>query len=87
MLRQIAKDANGLVTDAVSREQWLELQMWLSGGEHRVWVPFADDLADLIEPEAMRLRRDMAGGGSVSPLCAQVLLGVSPRQSSNRLRW
>ena len=37
---------------------WHALQTWLEGGEHRVTVPFADQLAELIPPVAVRLRRD-----------------------------
>jgi MarR family len=39
-------------------ESWLALQVWLEGAEHRVSVPYARILADLIPPVAVRLRRD-----------------------------
>ncbi len=37
---------------------WHALQHWLAAGERRVHVPFAPVLADLVPPEAVRLRRD-----------------------------
>lgn len=40
------------------RQQWLALQIWLEGAEHRVVVPFGEQLADLVPPVAVRLRRD-----------------------------
>lgn len=39
---------------------WLDLQDWLSAGEHRVNIPYAEPLAHLIPPIAVRLRRDFA---------------------------
>jgi 5S rRNA maturation endonuclease (ribonuclease M5)/energy-coupling factor transporter ATP-binding protein EcfA2 len=38
--------------------QWVQLQQWLAGAEHRVTVPYASRLASLIPPIAVRLRRD-----------------------------
>jgi hypothetical protein len=37
---------------------WTELQAWLATAEHRVTIPYAMLLADLVEPVAVRLRRD-----------------------------
>jgi len=39
-------------------EPWHALQVWLEGAEHRVLIPYAKILADLIPPVAVRLRRD-----------------------------
>jgi hypothetical protein len=39
-------------------EPWHALQVWLEGAEHRIWIPYAKILADLIPPVAVRLRRD-----------------------------
>ena len=39
-------------------EAWHQLQYWLADGERRVDVPFAEKLAELIEPVDVRLRRD-----------------------------
>jgi hypothetical protein len=37
---------------------WHALQRWLAFGEHRVTIPFAGALAQLVPPRAVRLRRD-----------------------------
>ena len=39
--------------------RWHALQDWLSGANHRVTVPFAGELGQLIPPAAVRLRRDI----------------------------
>ena len=39
-------------------EPWHALQVWLECAEHRVWIPYAKQLAGLIPPVAVRLRRD-----------------------------
>ena len=39
-------------------EDWCQLQHWLAGAEHRVTIPYAKLLAELIPPAAVRLRRD-----------------------------
>ena len=44
--------------EAVDLAPWLALQTWLAGGEHRVAIPYADTLAELMPPVAVRLRRD-----------------------------
>lgn len=49
--------AVGLSGD-VDLNEWLALQRWLKAGEHRVTIPYASRLADLIPPVAVRLRRD-----------------------------
>jgi hypothetical protein len=49
----LAAPADGLET-----ERWLALQNWLEAGEHRVEIPYASALAELIPPVAVRLRRD-----------------------------
>ena len=38
--------------------QWHALQTWLVGAEHRVVLPFGKALAEMMEPSAVRLRRD-----------------------------
>lgn len=37
---------------------WHTFQLWLESAEHRVIIPFAKSLAELIPPVALRLRRD-----------------------------
>jgi Domain of unknown function (DUF3854) len=38
--------------------EWRQLQAWLATAEHRVTIPYARTLAELIPPVAVRLRRD-----------------------------
>jgi hypothetical protein len=40
------------------RTTWQALQTWLATAEHRVTIPFSGELAELIPPVAVRLRRD-----------------------------
>jgi hypothetical protein len=37
---------------------WHDLQRWLESGEREVWVPYSKALSRLIDPVAIRLRRD-----------------------------
>ena len=58
VLQAIASDgdAEGMVNYA----QWQAFQAFIDAGEHRVDVPFAHQLAGLIPPIAVRLRRDFS---------------------------
>jgi hypothetical protein len=51
-------DEGDLADGAVDYKGWHAFQRWLVLGERRVMVPFARDLAELIPPVAVRLRRD-----------------------------
>jgi hypothetical protein len=44
--------------DEPALERWHALQRWLEGGNHRVAIPYAHELAKAIPPVAVRLRRD-----------------------------
>jgi hypothetical protein len=46
------------ITPAIEFVRWQAFQTWLETGERRVAVPFAERLADLVPPVAVRLRRD-----------------------------
>jgi hypothetical protein len=48
--------ADDLAAPDLSR--WHALQVWLTSSEHRVAIPYAHTLADLVPPVAVRLRRD-----------------------------
>ena len=65
--------------DVVDRGPWRELQTWLERGEHRVRLPFAKVLAELVPPAAVRLRRDF--GALLSLVRAHAIL-----HSFNRAR-
>ncbi len=56
VLRQLAQAA----AQPVDLGPWHALQTWLQGAEHRVTIPFAKTLAEIIPPVAVRLRRDFS---------------------------
>jgi hypothetical protein len=49
---------NAAKANTVKYPQWHALQTWLATGDREVAIPFADELAGLIPPVAVRLRRD-----------------------------
>lgn len=54
VLRQLARRRRA----AVDLDVWHALQEWLARAEHRVVIPYAEALAELVPPIAVRLRRD-----------------------------
>jgi hypothetical protein len=54
VLAELADERNG----GGDLDDWRELQTWLADAEHRVTIPYAKDLAALVPPVAVRLRRD-----------------------------
>jgi MarR family len=58
-------------------EPWHALQVWLESAEHRVWIPYARKLAELIPPVAVRLRRDF--GALLNLIRAHALLYKASR--------
>jgi DNA-binding transcriptional ArsR family regulator len=65
-------------------EPWHALQVWLEGAEHRVWIPYAKILADLIPPVAVRLRRDF--GALLNLIRAHALLHQASRDRDDEGR-
>jgi len=59
-------------------EPWHALQIWLESAEHRVSIPYAKILADLIPPVAVRLRRDF--GALLNLIRAHALLHQASRE-------
>jgi DNA-binding transcriptional ArsR family regulator len=57
---------------------WHAFQVWLESAEHRVWIPYARKLADLIPPVAVRLRRDF--GALLNLIRAHALLHQASRE-------
>jgi hypothetical protein len=55
VMAALAEEASEAAPDLAT---WHALQVWLESAEHRVWIPYAKKLADLIPPVAVRLRRD-----------------------------
>jgi hypothetical protein len=62
---------------APNLEPWHALQVWLESAEHRVFIPYAKILADLIPPVAVRLRRDF--GALLNLIRAHALLHQASR--------
>jgi hypothetical protein len=69
--------ANGTAA-AKDLEQWQAFQSWLAAGERRVVIPYGRELAALIPPLAVRLRRDFTT--LISLIKAHALLHRSNRQ-------
>jgi hypothetical protein len=59
-------------------EPWHALQVWLESAEHRVWIPYAKKLAELIPPVAERLRRDF--GAALNLIRTHALLHQASRE-------
>jgi len=57
VLKATAKAVEGEVP-VIDCSPWQAFQEWLAAGETRVTIPFAESLAGLIPPVAVRLRRD-----------------------------
>jgi hypothetical protein len=58
--------------------RWHDLQVWLAGAEHRVSIPYASALAELVPPVAVRLRRDF--GAVLSLIRSHALLHQASRE-------
>lgn len=67
---------------AVDFAPWHDYQRWLAAGERRVLVPFANELAALIPPKSVRLRRDL--GQLLRAIKAHALLHRNHRRLSNK---
>src|SRR5215217_1223543 len=65
-------------------EPWHALQVWLESAEHRVFIPYAKILADLIPPVAVRLRRDF--GALLNLIRAHALLHQASRDRDDKGR-
>jgi hypothetical protein len=58
--------------------RWHDLQVWLASTEHRVAIPYARQLAELVPPVAIRLRRDF--GAVLSLIQSHALLHQASRE-------
>src|SRR5215211_7451472 len=70
----LAEEAGEATPDLAT---WHAFQVWLESAEHRVWIPYARKLADLIPPVAVRLRRDF--GALLNLIRAHALLHQASR--------
>ncbi len=71
--------------DGVDFGRWHALQRWLELGERRVTIPFAQQIAELIPPVAVRLRRDWKS--VLAAIRAHALLhqATRPRDDQGRI--
>ena len=58
--RVILAAADGAVREPIDFVPWQAYQIWLEGGEHRVFIPYAHRLAEMIPKVAVRMRRDFS---------------------------
>lgn len=77
ILKQLAIDVN----EEPDLSKWIALQEWISTGEHSVIIPYAEKLASLIPPVAVRLRRDFSS--VLSLIKANTLLHRATRERDN----
>jgi hypothetical protein len=82
VLVEVAKEDNG----GNSLDEWVDLQLWLATehAEHRVTIPYAKELAGLVPPVAVRLRRDF--GAVLSLIRAHAMLHQLSRDRDNQDR-
>jgi hypothetical protein len=59
-------------------QPWIEFQEWLAAAEHRVQIPFAEDLAKTIDPQSIRIRRDF--GKLLNLIKAHAILHQASRE-------
>jgi hypothetical protein len=81
VMAALAKEASEA---APNFEPWHALQVWLEGAEHRVSMPYAKILAELIPPVAVRLRRDF--GALLNLIRAHALLHQASRDRNDEGR-
>ncbi|MBX6765350.1 MAG: hypothetical protein IRY88_17030 [Rubrobacteraceae bacterium] len=75
VLEALASEAAG---DGPDLEAWRSLQSWLEGRDRSVTVPYARELARLIPPVAVRLRRDF--GAVLNLIRAHAVLHQARRE-------
>jgi hypothetical protein len=75
ILAALASEAGG---DPPDLKAWQSLQEWLAAAEHRVALPYAAELAAMIPPVAVRLRRDF--GAVLNLIRAHAILHQASRE-------
>ncbi len=70
--------------DVVDYANWIVFQQWLATAEHRVSIPYAESLAGLIPPAAIRLRRDL--GAVLALIKAHAILHQASRKRDQQGR-
>ncbi len=79
VLHSLADRSNGRGSAMIDLAPWHGLQRWLElAGTRKVSIPFAHDLADKVDPRAVRLRRDF--GQVLNLVAAHAILHQASRQ-------
>jgi hypothetical protein len=73
------------VGDAAILKAWKALQSWLQLGEHRVVIPFAPAVAELVPAVAVRLRRDFKAVMSLVQAHAILYRATRTRDDQGRI--
>ena len=81
VMAALAEEAGEATPDLAT---WHAFQVWHMSAEHRVWIPYARKLADLIPPVAVRLRRDF--GALLNLVRAHALLHQASRERDDEGR-
>jgi hypothetical protein len=68
----------------VDLDEWVQLQRWLQGANHRVTIPYAARLAELVPPVAVRMRRDF--GAVLALIRAHAVLHQLSRETDDKDR-
>jgi hypothetical protein len=76
--------AEELGEESPDLKAWHALQRWLGASKHRVNIPYAKDLAALIPPVAVRLRRDF--GALLALIRTNAILHQAGRESDTEGR-
>ena len=83
VLQALADRANGREPEGVDLAPWHALQTWLEiAGSHEVTIPYAQDLAALSDPRAVRIRRDF--GAVLNLIRAHAILHQAARPRDDR---
>jgi hypothetical protein len=77
----LAALAEEYTIEEIDLERWLALQRWLEDAERHVTIPYAKDLARLVPPVAVRLRRDF--GAVLNLIRAHAVLHQATRERSS----
>ncbi len=65
-------------------EEWHALQYWLETAEHRVTIPYAEDLSKMVPPIGVRLRRDF--GAVLNLIRSHAILHQASRERDHKGR-
>jgi len=77
VMQALARSRSSSDAVAVDYARWHNFQQWLTAGERRVVVPFAEKLAELVLAIAVRQRRDF--GALLTLICSHALLHRASR--------